>query len=393
MSFANWIVEKLNPVQRVISDNNPYEQSTEKFHHYNYYYDTLEVVNRAVNMLVDDASEVNYKVYEKKELGLEAIRKGVKLAKVTKLLNHQPNPFQDINSFRRNCLMDLVLDGNIFIYFDGSHIYQIPANKVIIKTDKKNFIEGYEFDKGAQFFEFEEIIHIRDNNSDSLFRGSSRLKSALRTMALLEKMRKFQDNFFKNGAVPGLILTTPDTLSARIKDRMREEWKQNYRPESGGRNPAILDGGMKVDTINAGAFKELDFEKSTLLHESTVLKALGIPPIMLDSGNNANIRPNHRTYYLETIIPISKKIASAFQAYFGFKIEEDFANIPAVQPELRDQASYYQTLVNGGVMTANEARIGLGLPPDSDSESDKLRIPANIAGSAANPSEGGRPKE
>lgn len=393
MSFANWIVEKLNPVQRVISDNTPYEQSTEKFHHYNYYYDTLEVVNRAVNMLVDDASEVNYKVYEKKELGLEAIRKGVKLAKVTRLLNHQPNPFQDINSFRRNCLMDLILDGNIFIYFDGSHIYQIPANKMIIKTDKKNFVEGYEFDKGAQFFEFEEIIHIRDNSSDSLFRGSSRLKSTLRTMALLEKMRKFQDNFFKNGAVPGLILTTPDTLSARIKDRMREEWKQNYRPESGGRNPAILDGGMKVDTINAGAFKELDFEKSTLLHESTVLKALGIPPIMLDSGNNANIRPNHRTYYLETIIPISKKIASAFQAYFGFKIEEDFANIPAVQPELRDQASYYQTLVNGGVMTANEARIGLGLPPDSDSESDKLRIPANIAGSAANPSEGGRPKE
>ena len=114
---------------------------------------------------------------------------------------------------------------------------------------------------------------------------------------------------------------------------------------------------------------------------------------MLDSGNNANIRPNHRTYYLETIIPIAKKIASAFQAYFGFRIEEDFANIPAVQPELRDQASYYQTLVNGGVMTANEARTGLGLPLDKDAESDKLRIPANIAGSAANPSTGGRPKE
>jgi hypothetical protein len=35
----------------------------------------------------------------------------------------------------------------------------------------------------------------------------------------------------------------------------------------------------------------------------------------------------------------------------------------------------------------------LGYEPDKDPASDQLRIPANIAGSAANPSEGGRPEE
>ena len=40
----------------------------------------------------------------------------------------------------------------------------------------------------------------------------------------------------------------------------------------------------------------------------------------------------------------------------GFKLNEDVSNIPALQPELRDQAAYYQALVNSGIMTPNEAR-------------------------------------
>ena len=40
-------------------------------------------------------------------------------------------------------------------------------------------------------------------------RGVSRLKPALRTMILMKRMRDFQDNFFKNGAVPGLSTQKP----------------------------------------------------------------------------------------------------------------------------------------------------------------------------------------
>ena len=42
-------------------------------------------------------------------------------------------------------------------------------------------------------------------------------------------MRKFQDNFFKNGAVPGLVLKSPNTLSEKIKERMIQSWTMRYR--------------------------------------------------------------------------------------------------------------------------------------------------------------------
>ena len=168
-------------------------------------------------------------------------------------------------------------------------------------------------------------------------------------------------------------------------------WQQRYQPDSGGRRPLILDGGIEIDTYSKTNFKDLDFQDSIDKNEKIVLKALGIPPIMLDSGNNANIRPNMRLYYLETIIPIVRKINFAFSRYFGFQIKEDVTEIPALQPELRDASAYYTSLVNGGIITPAEARDRLGFP-ELEGTAD-IRVPANIAGSAANPNEGGRPTE
>lgn len=388
MKLGSWLVEKLNPGQRWISYMEPQSPSTEPERTYIYYYENLEIVNRAVNMIVDDAAEINFKVGSDK-VGFPKVS-GVKKKTVETLLNIQPNPFQDLHSFRRNLFMDLLIDGNAFMYWDGQYLYQLPANKVTIKSDEKTYIEKYVF-QGTIDFKVEEIIHIKDNSAISLYRGASRLRPALRTMKLMKSMRDFQDNFFTNGAVPGLVIRSPDVLSHRIKERMKEDWKTSYRPQSGGRNPLILDGGMEVDSISNISFKDLDFTTSIESNEKIILKALGVPPVLVDSGNNANLRPNHRLYYLETIIPIIKKVNSALQMFFGFEITENVAGIPALQPELRDEAAFYSTLVNGGILTANEAREGMGrevLPGHDD-----VRIPQNIAGSAADPSQGGAPPQ
>jgi hypothetical protein len=388
MKLGSWLVEKLNPGQRWISYMEPQSTTTEPEQLYINYYETLEIVNRAVNMVIDDAAEINFKV------GLEKIgfpkQSGIKRKTVDTLLNVQPNPYQDIHAFRRNLFMDLILDGNAFIYYDGAHLYQLPANKVTIYSDEKTYVEKYTF-QGTIDFKVDEIIHIKDNSSRSLYRGASRLRPALRTMRLMKNMRDFQDNFFTNGAVPGLVIKSPDTLSPRIKERMKEDWKQSYRPQSGGRNPMILDGGMQVDSLSNVNFKDLDFTSSIESNEKTILKALGVPPVLIDSGNNANLRPNHRLYYLETIIPMIKKMNSAFQMFFGFQITENVTGIPALQPELRDEAAFYSTLVNGGILTPNEAREGMGRL--SLEGHDDIRVPQNVAGSAADPSKGGRPQE
>ena len=381
--------EKLNPAQPMIArDEGLTIGTTENFRNFAADYEELEVVNRAVNMIVDDASEIPVDVGEK--LNLEPIYKNIRRSRVDLLLNREPNPFQDISTFKRNLLIDLLIDGNIFVYFDGVHLYQLPARNVEIDTDEKTYINRFVY-QGKLDYNPQEIIHIKENSFNSMYRGVPRLKPAWRTMKVLGSMRKFQDTFFKNGAVPGLIIKSPNTLSEKIKERMLAAWRARYNPEAGGHRPLILDGGLELENLGTGNFRELDFTSSIKANENIILQALGVPPILLDSGNNANIRPNHRMYYLETILPIVRKINFAFERYFGFDLREDTSNVPAMQPELRDQAGYYSTLVNGGVMTPNEAREAMRF--EKLDGLDEIRVPANIAGSAVDPSEGGRPEE
>ena len=382
--------EKLNPAQYIISRDEGLEiASREVVTTYRDGYEKLEVVNRSVNMIVDDVAEIPFELGDKIQ-GLTPIIKNIRRSRVDLILNYEPNPYQDINSFKRNLVIDLLLDGNIFIYYDGLHLYHLPADKMRIHTDDREYVEKFEFDASIDF-QPNEIIHIKENSFHSIYRGVPRLKPAFRTMNLLANLRHFQDNFFKNGAVPGLVLKSPNTLSEKIKERMLQAWTARYNPVSGGRRPLILDGGLEVDKLTNVNFKELDFQESIKQSERLILEAMGIPPILLDGGNNANIRPNHRLYYLETVLPIVSKIKHSLERYFGFEVNENVSGIPALQPELRDQASYYATLVNTGIMSPNEAREALRL--EKVNGFDEPRVPANIAGSAVNPEQGGRPQE
>ena len=381
--------EKLNPSQPYIAGEEGGSLSTrEVVTNYRNAYEQLEVVNRAVNMIVDDAADIPFDVGEQLK-GMNNIVKNMRRSKLDLLLNREPNPFQDVSSFKRALVTDYLLDGNIFIYYDGAHLYHLPADNVTIHGDSKTFVEKYTYNDVD--YAPAEIIHVKENAFYSIFRGTSRLKPAVRTMQLTANMRQFQDNFFKNGAVPGLVLKSPNTLSEKIKERMIQSWSIRYRPDAGGRRPLILDGGIEVDSISNVNFKELDFQPAIAENEKFILKAIGVPPILLDSGNNANIRPNMRMYYLETILPIVRKLNFAYSRFFGFSIEEDVTNIPALQPELRDQSQYYSALVNAGIITPNEARDALGF--EAVEGYDDLRVPANIAGSASNPDDGGRPSE
>ena len=381
------VEEKLNPAQQYY--DHAVEPSREFTFKYEKAYEDIEIVNRGVNLIVDDTAEIKT-IVGAQIPGLQSIVKGVKRSRVNLLLNKEPNPFQDISTFKRNLITDFLIDGNIFIYYDGVHLYHLPANKMNIHASQTTYIEKFTFNETVDY-KPTEIIHIKDNSFYSIYRGISRLKPALRTMVLMQNMRQFQDNFFKNGAVPGLVLKSPNTLSEKIKERMIQSWSLRYRPDSGGRRPLILDGGLEIDSYTNTNFRELDFQAAIHENEKIILKALGIPPIMLDSGNNANIRPNMRMYYLETVLPIVKKLHTGIERYFGFELKEDVTEVPALQPEMRDQSQYYTALVNGGIISANEAREALNFDPVEGY--DELRVPANIAGSAVNPDEGGRPEE
>ena len=402
--FRKWAADrlKLNPAQPSIASLEPYA-SPETIVDFEQAYREIEVVHRSVEMIINACNEI------------PLIVEGASPSKkVNKLLNIRPNPFEDKSRLYRRAFLDFMLDGNAFFYYDGSDLYLLPANDVEVVPDSRTFVSHYNYlisnQQSQDFFgiggskqtrksesiQFEphEIIHVMAENENSIFRGTSKLKPILKLMELYFYMIKFQRQFFKNNALPGVVLTTDNILSQRVKQRLLESWRSTYSTIfDGARNPAILDGGLKIDPFSSINFDQLDFEDSIERIQQDMAKALGVPYVLLKSGNNANIDANQKLFYLHTIIPILNQFCSAFEHFFnnGVSIRPDRLSVPALQPDNRTQAVYYSTLVNTGIITPNEAREGLRFPKLENN--DTIRVPQNITGSATDATQGGRPAE
>ena len=385
-NILGWF-SKANPAQEYISYQTGTNLSTDSSVTYKNAFVNLETVNRGTNMIVSACSSFDYDVKDKL---IDGVAVGIRTKTLLNLLNYRPNPYQSVNELRTCMFTDFILEGNIFLYYDGVFLYHLPADNVQIVTDAKTFVNKYTYN-GITNFKPEEIIHIKDISSTSVYRGSSRLASADRNIKILYKMQTFQEQFFDNGAIAGIVITTENTLSQVAKDKTIANWVSKYSPKNGARRPMILDSGLKPSPISSSTFQEMDFDTSIKTHDTKILKSLGVPPILLDGGNNANISPNLRLFYLETVLPIVTKYCSAIERYFGYDVSPITSNVSAIQPELKDVATYHSTLVNAGILTPNEARVELRY--EKLTGNDELRIPANIAGSASNPSLGGAPKK
>ena len=392
-----WLVEKLNPAQPQIHTRQPFA-SPQSNVDFRAAYDQIEVIHRAVEMIVSACVEIPFEITD-----------GGPAKKLNKLLNERPNPFEDRIKLFRRAYFDLVIDGNAFFYYDGISLYVLPANDVQIITDPKTFIKGYLFlitsnyasyasgardakNQSSIEFSSDEIIHIKLDNDDSIFRGKSSIKSLDSIINIYHALLKFQKQFFKNNAVPGVVLTTDSVLNTKVKDRLLQSWRSSYATIfDGARSPAILDGGLKIDKFSDINFQSLDFEASIERLEQDMAKALGVPYVLMKSGNNANISANQVLFYEHTVLPIVNMFASAFTQYFNSsKIRADKSVVTALQPDLRTQSQYYVSLVNSGIITADEARAKLGYPVLNTPDTTIIRVPQNITGSATNPSIGGR---
>lgn len=386
------LVNKLNPAQEDIVDDmgDSHDPSTNLYNNQKAY-NTVEVVNRGVNLIVDSSSDIRYDIGEMLDFFVSPSDPPMRMRakRLNQLLNFRPNPFYNADVFKRNIFIDLLLEGDAFIYFDGAYLYNLPALGVEVESDKRTYIKEYKY--ADKTFRPDEIIHIRENSGDNIFVGSSRLDSARESINVLMSMKGFQKTFFNNSAVPGLILTTPNPLSQRVKDRLLHSWRARYNPAKGGKSPMILDGDFKVESMTKYSFKELDFNESIKTYEYTILKALGIPPLLLDSGNNANINPNLRMFYINTVMPLTNKVVQALEMYFGYDIKPVTHDVLALRPELRDFSNYLTSIVNAGIIDRNEAREEIRKEPRSEKMASELILPANIAGSAQDPSTGGRP--
>lgn len=400
MGLGNWIKQKLNPAQGMIAREVPSTSTSNKKHlTTTQAFEDVEVVNRCVNLLIDSSSQVRYDIKDKytfTPLGAGKAQGGIRQERVREILNIRPNPFMDASTFWRLVIMDFIMEGWAFIHWDGFSLYHLPAANMEVYADKTKYVNKFIY--GAQVeFEPNEIIFIKDNaynrGNSTQIEGFSRILSSLEGLVRREKLLQFKEKFFDNGAVFSLILETEAVLNKKLKKRFEEEISLDYNPRTGRSSVKVLDAGMKARTLTPTSSRDLDVKADIDDFERKACIALGIPPLLLDSGNNANIRPNIELLFYMTILPMMRKVESVLEIFFGYDIKLSTDDIAALAPDGEKQSKEVSALVNNGLITGDEGRVKLRLEPLGTPEMTKIRIPQNIAGSGTGVSgqEGGKP--
>jgi len=224
MQLWKRFLEKLNPAQPNIYLDEGYSHPTTqtKIQTLTNAYDMVEVVNRCVNFIVDNNAMLDFDIKDSAS-GFTAIANGVRKKTLDTLLNRRPNPYMDINTFRRLLIMDFIIDGNAFVFFDGTGFYHLPACNMEVIADEKHYVNSFLYD-GTTTFTPNQIIHIKDNSISAIYRGDSRLNSNLNSLYTREFMTNYQQNFFQNGTAVGLIIETEAALSKKMKDRKQHNY-------------------------------------------------------------------------------------------------------------------------------------------------------------------------
>jgi HK97 family phage portal protein len=382
--LGSLFIEKLNPAQEDIRSSQGETQTANYSSKIYTAYETIEVFRRGCDMLIDAVGSLYVDVADRVFSATP-----IRAKKLDELLNYRPNPFVHAAEFKRKIATDLLFTGNAVIYWDGAWLYNIPANQVEFIVDKKKFISGVKYSNTD--FSIDELIIIRDNAANNLFAGRSRLEAALKSVDSLNVINDYHKKVFDNDTVLNIVIKSKDVLSERIKQRKEQELSQRWNMRRGGKKPFILDGDMDIVQLSNASMEELGYKTSIETIHDKLLIAIGIPPILLQGGNNANIAPNLRLFYINTVIPLFEKILSGFELFYGFDLKVVRQEVDALRPELREEANWLVSLKNAGIISPNEARTELRR--EEIEGKDDLIDPVNVAGSAVNPTTGGRPKE
>ncbi len=381
MGIKQWMAEKLfklTPNRYISTSITEIDMSST--------YEAISVLSRCIDMIVNSAIEVPLNVYEFNGRYYKPVERRPSWAK---LLN-SPSTEMDTHMFYKTIYRDLLFKGNTLLYNTRLEWQYIPEYTLDLTNGKLRI-----GDKEVPYTD--DFVFIRLLHGSNEYFAKPYIDRVSSEIDLIKKMLKFQSQYYKNNGIPGVILKTERPLSASLKARLLEEFKSMTSIMTGkAGDPYILDGGIEVEQLTR-SFKELEFRESLDDLESRIIRNLGIPEVLIKGGNNANITPNVKVFYNFTIKPLVETVASALThhiklVYRGTKndivIRPDFDAVNILRDDFNSYSASVRGLFTTGIISRNEARELLRL---EKTDEDIFLTPANIAGSANDPSVGGRP--
>ena len=185
------------------------------------------------------------------------------------------------------------------------------------------------------------------------------------------QITKDQSYFFGNRANPGGILTAPGAISADTAERLKAYWQENFTGENAGK-VAIAGDGLSFQPMRMSATDAQLIEQLRWTAE-TVCSAFHVPPFKVGIGampTYQNAEVLNQIYYSDCLQSLIEQFEACMDEGLGLITPTNGRQL-GVELDLRgllrmDTATQVKTMaeaVGGGILTPNEARREMDLPP------------------------------
>ena len=181
-----------------------------------------------------------------------------------------------------------------------------------------------------------------------------------------EYAAKFQKRFFFNDATPNIIIGMPKSTEEQRK-RFLAEWMQRFKGVFQSHGVATVNGDITVNKIGE-SMKDMDMVNGRTFLRNAALEHYGVPREIMgitESSNRSTSEAAQFIYAQNVLMPILRRREEAINhqliPWFGDDLVWHFDDIVPRNQEFDKSVGIDGW--NAGLLTKDEAREKLGMPP------------------------------
>lgn len=309
---------------------------------------------------------------------------------VAQLMNAEASRWQSGFELRRFTTSVALTRGNGFALIrrasDGSvaELQPVPADAFLGELTE----EGMTYRLNDTVLQADQLLHIGcypDPRQPCWYR--SPIDAAKSCVELAADQDAAHAALVKTGSTGKVAIMHPGAMSDQAVQAIRDAWMTMHAQADGASRPLILREGMKAERISQETSATMIESRRFSVQE--IARAFGVPPEMLfqQGGGALSSQAETARAYADGAMAAW---ASAWESELTRKLcrpgeRVRFDLTPITRGNLRDQGMAYSKLVLAGILSPNDARHALGLPPVAGMDIPSVSMPGGAAAQTGNP--------
>lgn len=241
-------------------------------------------VHACVRVIADTISSLPLKIFRRTDRGSEPATDHP----LYSLLHDSPNNYQTSVEWRDQAQVALCLRGNAYAVIDRdgagrvTGLSPISPDKVRVYQDRVSLAVVYDvtrLDNSVSRYSSDGVLHLRGLASDGVV-GLSPITLAREAIGLSLTAEEHGARFFSNGARPGCAIEVPIGTKPDQVEKLREEWDKMHRGAFNAWRPALLYGGMKLQTVTMTA-EDAQFIETRKFQVAEIARIFRVPLHMI----------------------------------------------------------------------------------------------------------------